>query len=436
MKAVIVAGGKGTRLASVLKSIPKPMVEIGPYPLLEHQIRLLKRYGADEIILVINHLAECIEEYFGDGRKWGLEISYFREQEALGSAGALKAVGPSFQTPFIVFYGDVMIEMNVNRLFQHHKKTEALCTIVVHPSSHIFDSDLVEVDESSRIIQLNHRPHPAGTYLKNLGNAGAYILSPEATSYVPSGRPSDFFKDVLPNMIQSGRVFAYKTFEYLKDAGTPERLEEVRVDFESGRVARKNRDVPQRAIFLDRDGVINDALSPVDRSEDFYLIPGVSEAIRQINESNFLTIVVTNQPGIAKNSCSLSDLDTIHNKMETLLGENGAWVDGIYFCPHHPDGGYPGENSQLKINCGCRKPKTGMIEEASQEFNIDLSTSAIVGDSFRDILCGRGAGLLTVGVRTGRKCVDGDLSVQPDHMFNDLPDAVNFLLPLERRKRQ
>ena len=120
----------------------------------------------------------------------------------------------------------------------------------------------------------------------------------------------------------------------------------------------------------------------------------MSEAIKLINQSGYLAIVVTNQPVIARGEVTWDELHEIHRKMETLLGKDGAYIDGIYICPHHPDKGFEGERPEYKIDCDCRKPKPGLLLQAAQDYNIDLTQSYMIGDSERDVEAGINAGCL------------------------------------------
>lgn len=149
----------------------------------------------------------------------------------------------------------------------------------------------------------------------------------------------------------------------------------------------------QKAIFLDRDGTINKYVGFLRNIDDFELIEGVSEAIKLINQSGYLAIVVTNQPVIARGEVSWEELNEIHRKMATLLGKDGAYIDGLYICPHHPDKGFEGERPEYKIDCDCRKPKPGLLLQAAKDFNIDLKKSYMVGDSHRDVEAGENAGV-------------------------------------------
>ena len=157
-------------------------------------------------------------------------------------------------------------------------------------------------------------------------------------------------------------------------------------------MARLNKKNPRPAIFLDRDGTINEEVNLLNKPEQLKLIEGVAEAIRLINKSDYLAIIVTNQPVIARNLCSIEELEYIHASLETLLGKEHAYVNAIYYCPHHPDKGYPEERPEYKIECACRKPKPGMLLRAAKDWNIDLSKSYMIGDSDRDLNVGHNAG--------------------------------------------
>lgn len=202
----------------------------------------------------------------------------------------------------------------------------------------------------------------------------------------------DLDRQILKPLAGEGGMYVYDSPEYVRDMGTPERLSQAELDVRNGLVSGKSLRHPQKAIFLDRDGTINEYKGYLTKSADFELLPGVAEVVRKINLSGYLCIVVTNQPAIARGEMTAEDLSEIHRKMETLLGEQGAYVDGIYYCPHHPDKGFPGEVEALKIDCSCRKPKPGLLYKAAEEYNIDLAQSWMIGDSWRDVECGKQGG--------------------------------------------
>lgn len=429
MKLVVLAGGRGTRMGVVTTKLPKPMVRLGGKPILEHQIELAKRYGFTDIHVLTGHLGEVIEEYFGGGERWGVEIRYSRESEPLGTAGAVREISEHLNEEFLVFYGDVMMDVDLGAFSRfHHQQHDALASIAVHPNDHPYDSDLVEIGPDDRVTAIHSKPHSPGALHRNLVSAALYFLSPKLLQHVGRGTFSDFGKDIFRKLVLAGEdIRAYNTREYIKDIGTVQRLKEVEADLHSGRVARFNRSHALGAVFLDRDGVLNPDDEPLRTPEQMTLYPGVPGAVRSLNKSERLSVVVTNQPLIAKGIVSETDLANIHAKLETLLSGEGAYLDRIYHCPHHPEGGHPGERPEYKIECDCRKPRPGMIEQAVTDLNIDLADSFIVGDRTVDIMTGQNAGVTTILVRTGCAGTDGPIARDPDFVCDDLADAVRFV---------
>ena len=388
------AGGKGTRLASIAVDIPKPMIPICGKPILEHQLNCLKRNGLTEIILVVGHLGQAIKDYFGDGSRFGCTISYYAETEPLGTGGALYKLNLS--DDFILLNGDVIFDMDFSRIISFHKDKKALVTLAIHPNNHPFDSALIVTNSSNRVTGWLNKEDER-TFYKNQVNAGIHIISPDFINNCPQAKKKvDLDRDMLKPSIPTGTIFAYPTPEYIKDMGTPERYAQVSSDMENGIVQARNLSVKQKAVFLDRDGTINICNGFVSCPEDFCLIEGAAEAIKKINNAGYLAIVITNQPVIARGETDFDTLDLIHKKMETDLGVHGAYIDDLFFCPHHPDRGFPGERPEYKIDCDCRKPKPGMIFSAAKKYNIDLSQSYMAGDDKRDIEAGKNAGCMPV----------------------------------------
>ena len=394
MKLVILAGGLGTRLG--LADRPKPMAELAGKPLLEWQVLLARRYGLRDVILLTGHLSEVIERHFGDGAAWGVNISYFQEESPLGTAGAFPRIRDRLgEGRFMVFYGDVVMDFDLSRFIAFDAEDgRSLGTLLVHPNNHPHDSDLLEIDFDNRVTAIHPKPRLEGRFFRNLVNAGAYILSPGIIDFLAPDKAADWGREVFPRLVEAGsRLMAYQTPEYIRDMGTPERFASIENDWREGRVAARNLEKPQRAVFLDRDGVLNFDVDNLNRPDDLRLLPGAAEAVRLINHSGLLCLVVTNQPVLAKGRLDERGLAGIHAKLETLLGREGAYLDAIYHCPHHPEGGFPGERPELKRACDCRKPKPGLILAAARDFNISLAGCALIGDSERDIEAGRAAGI-------------------------------------------
>ena len=438
MKAVIQAGGKGTRISEITGDvIPKPMLEISGYPILYHQMMNLKKNGITDITVIIGHLGNVIKDYFGDGKQFGLNISYVEEdpQKPLGTAGSLYFLKDKLKENFVFLLADVFIDIDFEKMEQYHIANNADVTLLTHPNGHPFDSDLV-VEEGGVVKAFDYKSNDRTTYnYKNLVNAGIMIFSPSVFKYLTELRKYNYEKDIIVPLINEGKVVSYKSSEYAKDMGTPERYRRVQEDYNSGICDAKNLANKQKAIFLDRDGTINEYVGFLRKEEDFRLIPGVSEAIKKINNSGYLAIVVTNQPVIARGEVTEEGLEEIHKKMETLLGLDGAYIDDIYYCPHHPDKGFEGEIPELKIECDCRKPKTGMLEKAAREHNIDLSSSIMIGDSTLDIKMAENAGMQSVLLKTGQKGEDGKYDVSPTLIAEDLNDAINKIICKKASKK-
>jgi len=429
MKAVIMAGGKGTRLASITKDIPKPMVELCGKPILEHQINNLRECGITEIFIVVGYLGAVIEKYFEDGNEYGININYIREEFALGTAGALYFLREYITDDFILLFGDIFISIDFSKMVQFHKMKSALITLLVHPNSHPYDSDLVEIDAYEKVSGWVYKNLEREKDYNNLVNSGVYIVSNQVLGEINEIKKLDFEKELIVPMIQKKlNVYAYKSTEYVKDIGTPERYYSAQEDLENGTCESRNLRNKQRCIFLDRDGTINEHNGFINNSSMFTLIEGASEAIKKINKSRYLCIVITNQPVIARGECTYDGLKQIHNKMDNILGDEGAYIDDLFYCPHHPEKGHYGEVSELKIDCDCRKPKIGLIKQAAKQYNIDLKESWMIGDTTIDIQTGINASMRTALVDTGEGGLDGKYIVKADIKGENLLDCVNKIL--------
>ncbi|WP_027205246.1 HAD-IIIA family hydrolase [Butyrivibrio fibrisolvens] len=430
MQAVIMAGGKGTRLRSITNDeIPKPMVQVCGKPILQWQVECLKESGIDEIIMIIGHLGEKITDFFQDGKNFGISITYYQEKEPLGTAGALGNIKERLQSTFVLAFGDVIFDIDVKRMLQFHKQNDSGITLFVHPNSHPYDSDLILSNKENRVNGFIKKNEKRGHSYKNLVNAGFYILDKSVCNDIKPDTKTDLEKDLIATRINvAADVYAYRSTEYIKDVGTPERIQDVEAALKYGIVKKRNLKNKQKCIFVDRDGTLNVYKGLLFNVDDMELEKTVPEAVKLINKSDYLVMVVTNQPVVARNMCSIDDIEKIHERMETLLGEEGAYLDDIVFCPHHPDKGYPEENPVYKVECNCRKPKTGMIMELAEKYNINLSNSWMIGDTTQDILTGINAGTKTALVKTGLAGTDGKFDVVADITGENLLDVIEKII--------
>lgn len=446
MKTVIMAGGRGTRISSVASDIPKPMIKIEGKPVLEHELECLRDQGFTDIILTVSHLGSIIMDYFGDGsgispatgKPFGVHIEYYFEKEPLGNAGALFKIKDKLDSDFLLLNADAVFDVDFNRFVAFHNQHGGLVTLFTHPNSHPYDSGLIIADKKYSVEQWLAKEDDRPKYYRNRVNAGLHVINPlildqsgidadKVGTLDDNGKPIkvDLDRQLLKPLAGTGKMFCYDSPEYVKDMGTPERYYSVCEDYKVGRVSGKNLKNKQKAIFLDRDGTINKYVGFLRDIDEFELLDGVADAIQEINASGYLAIVSTNQPVIARGEVSFDELEMIHNKMETLLGQKGAYLDAIYFCPHHPHKGYEGERPELKFDCECRKPKPGMLLKAAQEFNIDLAQSWMIGDGENDIKAGMNAGCKTaligesasgqtLNVQSLKEFVDKYISVKKD----------------------
>lgn len=404
MIAVITAGGKGTRISSIANDIPKPMIKIGGKPVLEHQIECLREQGFKEIIITVGHLGNCIIDYFGNGDKvspitkqpFGVYIQYYIEEIPLGNAGALFKIKEKITGDFLLLNADSIFDIDFKRFVKAHIKYGGLVTLFTHPNDHPYDSALIITDEYNAVQKWLTKEDVRPQYYKNRVNAGLHIISPEVLETNITTDIVDLDRQILKPLAGSKKMFVYDSPEYVKDMGTPERYRSVCQDYLEGKIHIRNLKNKQKAVFLDRDGTINKHIGFLRELDEFEFLPGVAKAIRKINQLSYLAILVTNQPVIARGEITKEQLQRIHNKMETLLGQEGAYLDAIYYCPHHPHKGYAGEITELKYQCACRKPKPGMLLKAAEDFNLDLKKSWIVGDSINDINAGIAAGCKSV----------------------------------------
>lgn len=393
------AGGKGSRIQELFPDIPKPLIPICDKPILEWEIENLASQGFRDIILTVSHMADKIQNYFKDGKQIGVNIKYFVEKEPLGNAGALFKLLEmgELNGDFLLLNADSMFDIDFQRFIAFHQEKKASVTLFTHPNSHPYDSSIIIADEDNRVKNWLNKEDKRPEFYKNRVNAGLHVINSKALTALDIKSESvDLDRQVLKPLCALGaEVFCYDSPEYVKDMGTPERYCSVLHDFKTGLIKRKNLKQLQKAIFLDRDGTINKYVGFLKRAEQFELLPRVSEAVKLINDSGYLAIVVTNQPVIARGEVTIEELRAIHNKMETLLGEQGAYIDALYYCPHHPDKGFEGEIPELKIDCVCRKPKPGMLLKAAKDYHIDLKNSWIVGDGENDVKAGKAAGCRT-----------------------------------------
>lgn len=429
-QAVVLAGGKGTRLRERLNGRPKPLVDVAGIPLLARQLEALRLSGFQEALVLVSFESGQIQEFCKTFAPTGFQVRVLDEGAPRGTAGALAGAFEDLRERFLVVYGDTLFDVDLERFWSVHERQDADVTLFLHPNDHPFDSDLVEIDQQGRVTAFHKAPREPTVWLPNLVNAAMYMVEREAIEFWRDQRePTDIARDMFPAMLGRGaKLQGYVSFEYIKDIGTPRRLDKAVAQLRSGFVERARLKSSQKAVFIDRDGTLNQHRDHIARAEDIALIDGAASAIKALNDAEYRTVVITNQPVIARGECDLSEMYRCHNRIETELGQGGAFLDRIYFCPHHPDGGFEGEVPYLKIACECRKPATGMIQQACADLNIDLQQSWFIGDTTTDIMTARRSNLRSILVETGEGGRDEKYPAISDFLARDIGDATSLIL--------
>lgn len=436
--AVIVAGGLGTRARSMTGDrVPKALLEVAGVPIIIRQLRLLARDGIEQVIVLAGHLGAALRAaLIPEAAQLGVRLTVAIETEPLGTAGNLPAIASLIdRDSFFVIYGDIVFDLCLSRLLAFHRRHASVATIVAHPNDHPETSDLLATEPDGRVTAiLSRRERPPGDY-RNLVPAGLYVCAPDVLRALTTGQRADFIHDLFPALVRAGQlVYAYQTSEYLRDVGTPERCATAAADIARGHVAALRADHERPALFFDCDGVLNaepdghGVLAP----DAVTLLPGAAAAVRRAHDAEYVTIGVTNKPQVAKGLVCPAALPALLGRLETLLAREGAILDRLYYCPHHPERGFPGEVADLKIPCTCRKPAPGMLRQAIADLPVATARSTIIGDSWRDIAAGHAAGIYAYGVRTGHGCRALPAGVRPDAMFADVGEAVDFTLGYRR----
>jgi histidinol-phosphate phosphatase family protein len=415
--------------------VPKALLPVGGIPIIFRQMRALRREGITELVVLAGHLGEQLQPALApEATALDVSLKVIVEASPLGTAGCLAALDVSNADTLIV-YGDMLFDLSLAPLAEFHRHQGAVLTVVAHPNDHPRTSDLIVEQEG--VVQTVLPRHKKREHdHRNLVPAGIYLASPAFFAELKPGVKADMISEVLPALVASGaKIATYNTPEYLRDVGTPGRHTQAEQDLSTGLVEMLNVTHRRPAIFFDCDGVLNEEPGSQGAltEDDVKAIPGAGFAVRRARQAGRLTVAITNRPQLAKGFVTFEGLTHILGRLEALLAENGGVLDRIYYCPHHPEAGFPGEIPALKLRCECRKPGTLLLRRAVTELPIDPRRSVLIGDSLRDIGAARNFGIWAYGVRTGAGCRDLEsyrreigAPPMPDLMFETVSEAVDF----------
>ncbi len=374
-QAVILAGGRGTRLGKLCDSTPKPLLEVAGVPFLEHLVWNLRRYGIREILFSVGYLAQHVQAHFGDGTRFGIKCSYAIEYTPAGTGGALLLARDQLSDTFLVLNGDTLFDINFLDLGLVHSKNNALATLALR-----------RVEDAGRYGRITLEGNTVTAFKEKdttgagLINGGIYLLEKIALDLLP-GSPASLEQDLFPMLAQKGLAAGKQYTGFFIDIGLPETLQ------------NSNTLIPKwkrkQAVFFDRDGVLNVDHGYVHQPKDFEWIAGAREAVKLVNDKGYYAFIVTNQAGIGRGYYTEDNFLAFSHWINEELRKTGAHIDATYYCPHHPEAGI----GEYKRRCTCRKPGSGMLAQACKEWDVDLQRSVMIGDKEKDMQAAEGASL-------------------------------------------
>ena len=339
----------------------------------------------------------------------------------LGTGGCLKPLQDYKNDNYLIIMGDLIFNIDFKKFFSFHRKNNSDITLLVHPNDHPFDSDLLEVNEKNQLIKFHNKPHIKSD-IGNLSSSGIFFINKKIFKYIKPKKFQDLTKDILPKLLKKKiKIYAYNNREYVKDACTPKRINLINKHMKTRKFINGNINKKLPAIFLDRDGVINKEYSNKNYQNPMEINEGAISAVKKINENGFLSVIITNQPAIAKGIITLDKLRRDHKKLEYQFGLKGAYFDRIYFCPFHPEKGFKGEVKKYKRKSTWRKPDNGMFLQAIKDLNIDVKKSFMIGNSSADYYSAK---------KTGIKClmVGKKFHIKGTKNYKNLYDATNSII--------
>jgi histidinol-phosphate phosphatase family protein len=409
----ILVGGLGKRLRPLTFNTPKPLLKINKKPFLHFLLSKLSSLGIKKVKLLTGYKSEKIRNYCKNGERWGLDISYSKENKMLGTAGALlNAFDKPSQEPILVMNGDSYFDIDIKNFLHFHKNNKAPVS-VYSIYGELTSRGAIYFNKKSQIIKFAEKTEEGYGFF----NAGAYLFNQKFINILKEIKNRYKFqnnfsleKDVFPILLKSKKLYAFPTYGSFIDIGTHKSFEDAKYFFR----AKENG---RGAIFFDRDGVINKYRKDYVKSlNEFIFEDDIFEALKLFSKTNLLLFIVTNQSIINRKLITPSKIKKIHRFMLNSFAKENIKIKEIFICPHKPEEA-----------CDCRKPKIGLLLKAQRRFNIDLTRSFIIGDSTADILMGNIVGAKTILLKRGLKGLDGIYHSKPDFVAKNLFEAYKYI---------
>jgi histidinol-phosphate phosphatase family protein len=369
-QAVILAGGRGTRLLPLTETCPKPMVEIAGRPFIEHTIEMLREQGIDRVLLLLGHLADVVIDHLGDGSRLGVTIEYSVTGPDDLTSHRLQVAAPLIDDVFLLLYCDNYWPMQMDEMWAQFVASGAEAQLTVYANDDGYSRSNIAIDKQG-MVQV-YDPSRSAPDLEGVEIGYALLRKEVVLDLLPEEQVL-FERAVYPALVERGALGGFVTGHRYYSVGSHERL-----PLTEAFLARRP------AIILDRDGVLNERpprAQYVTSPEGLRWLPGSLEALRLLHEAGYLVCVVTNQAGIGRGVMSADDLEAVHSRLLADAGAAGGHIDAIYHCPHDWDDG-----------CSCRKPRPGMLFAAQRDHHLDLSRTYFIGDDERDAEAALAAG--------------------------------------------
>ncbi len=433
VQVVVIMGGLGTRLKEYTADCPKSLVPVGEKAFFDYELELLTQTGFQRFVFCLGYRSEQIRDHYGDGSAYGIEIRYSYDQDPedetgtaklLGTGGAVRKALPLLDEDFLLIYADSYMDIDYREVLYRYagakrRGMRSLMTLLHNFGR--YDRSNVIYEDGKLVLYDKKAPSEKMQYI----DYGVNMFERALFENVPEGESFDLSM-LQHDLSLRGELEGLPVRRRFYEIGSPESYREFI------KYAEERFDSSCPAVFLDRDGVLNEIVyddnteqldSPL-QPESLTLLPGVADAVRKLKKAGFYIFIVTNQPAAAKGKTTLAKLYDINERLREFLAEGGEDpVDEIFMCPHYPtEGKYTREHFLIR-KCECRKPGTGLIRSAAGKYNIDLSASYMVGDSFTDVICGRDAGVKTVFIGNYKCDLCARLKYQkPDLIVSSLPE--------------
>ncbi len=423
-QVVVLMGGLGTRLG--IGDRPKAMADVNGFPFFDYQLRLLRRWGFRKFLFLVSYMGDCIETYYKDGSKWQIDIRYSYDGNGRqGTGGALCHAADLLEDDFLLLYGDSFMDIDYQEVVYRYQVVHRdgvmgvmtlLCNYNYLDRSNVvyINGQLVLYDKKETRQEMHYIDY------------GVSMLSKEILEIAPQKEMFDL-AEILTPLSKQGKLAGQIVNKRFYEIGTPISYKEF------CEYAKRRFGQARKAIFLDRDGIINELIynddteqldSPFKKDEFIYKENAV-ELLKKIQEKGYYIFIVTNQPAAAKGKVNLLQLYDLNTWLVGDLRQKGIDIEFLNVCPHHSVGNDKVRDIFLITECECRKPKSGLITSLLDVYNIDKRKSYMIGDSYTDIIAGHEAGLKTILVGM-LKCDSCQrlAGCPPDEVVSNLNDVM------------